>query len=82
MRCTWYAVRPIANALGARVTRGPGLCSQIAPVPCEVTGTLPTWLKGYLVTNGPGTQKGMKHFFSGYGMIRKLSFDGQGGAVF
>ena len=44
-------------------------------------GTLPSWLKGTMFTNGPGTTVGMHHLFSGYGMIRKLRLD-EGRAFF
>ena len=55
---------------------------QVEAVKCEVKGTLPSWLKGYLITNGPGTFEPMSHLFSGFGMVRKLTFDGEGGALF
>ena len=37
-------------------------------------GTLPAWLHGALVRNGPGTFQGMKHLFDGYAMLVKVSF--------
>ena len=38
-------------------------------------GTLPSWLHGSLVRNGPGTFRGMKHLFDGYAMLVKVHFE-------
>ena len=43
-------------------------------MPLQVSGTIPSWLHGDYVRNGPGTFKSMKHLFDGYGMIVKFSF--------
>lgn len=47
---------------------------QIERLPLKVTGSIPAWLHGDYVRNGPGTFKGMKHLFDGYGMLVKFSF--------
>ena len=51
---------------------------QVEPVACKVEGTLPTWLKGYAVGNGSGDYEAAKHLFGGWGLVRKLRFDGKG----
>ena len=51
---------------------------QVERLPLEASGTIPSWLHGDYVRNGPGTFKSMKHLFDGYGMIVKFSIkDGQ-----
>lgn len=40
----------------------------------KVSGSIPAWLHGDYIRNGPGTFKGMKHLFDGYGMLVKFSF--------
>lgn len=51
---------------------------QIEPLPLEVSGNFPKWLHGDYIRNGPGTFKGMKHSFDGYGMLVKFAFkDGE-----
>ena len=65
-----------------------GICAQIASfhlcfaclyqteaLPLKVSGSIPSWLKGSYVRNGPGTFKGVKHLFDGYGMIVKFAFE-------
>ena len=47
---------------------------QRQPTEAIVEGTLPSWLHGSLVRNGPGTFRGMKHLFDGYAMLVKVSF--------
>jgi Retinal pigment epithelial membrane protein len=49
---------------------------QVEEVELMVSGTIPPWLRGVLLKNGPGTFKGMRHLFDGYGMILKVRFDG------
>ena len=49
---------------------------QREPTQAAVEGTLPSWLHGYLVRNGPGTFRGMKHLFDGYAMLVKVHFEG------
>lgn len=47
---------------------------QVERLPLKVTGSIPAWLHGDYIRNGPGTFKGMKHLFDGYGMLVKFSF--------
>ena len=49
---------------------------QREPTQAAVEGTLPSWLHGSLVRNGPGTFRGMKHLFDGYAMLVKVHFEG------
>ena len=54
------------------------LCSclcQTEALPLKVSGSIPSWLKGSYVRNGPGTFKGVKHLFDGYCMIVKFAFE-------
>ena len=48
---------------------------QREPTAAAVEGTLPSWLHGSLVRNGPGTFRGMKHLFDGYAMLVKVHFE-------
>lgn len=48
---------------------------QIEPTEVNVQGSIPAWLRGSYVRNGPGTFRGMKHLFDGYGMLVKFAFD-------
>lgn len=48
----------------------------------DISGTLPPWLKGMYLRNGPGTYEngspqGMLHMFDGYAMIVKLDINGE-----
>jgi beta-carotene 15,15'-monooxygenase len=51
----------------------------------DVEGTLPDWLSGTLVRNGPGSfrtgPEEVDHWFDGLAMLRAFSFDGPDGAV-
>lgn len=47
---------------------------QVEKLPLRVSGSIPAWLHGDYIRNGPGTFKGMKHLFDGYGMLVKFSF--------
>lgn len=49
---------------------------QVEALPLQVCGSIPSWLHGDYIRNGPGTFKGMKHLFDGYGMLVKFSFEG------
>ncbi|KAG0726478.1 Carotenoid isomerooxygenase [Chionoecetes opilio] len=53
------------------------------PLPCQLTGTLPEWLNGKLIYNGPGLTKVGKqeynHAFDSAGLLQK--FDITGGKV-
>ena len=48
---------------------------QLEALPLQVCGSIPSWLHGDYIRNGPGTFKGMKHLFDGYGMLVKFSFE-------
>ena len=48
---------------------------QTVAVEADVQGKVPTWLHGSYFRNGPGTFRGMKHLFDGYGMIAKFAFE-------
>ena len=50
-------------------------CVQVERLPLKVSGSIPAWLHGDYIRNGPGTFKGMKHLFDGYGMLVKFSFN-------
>jgi len=58
---------------------------QTEPLQASVTGTVPTWLKGSLVTNGPGRMKYGKeefqHVFDGSAILQKFSF-GENGVAY
>lgn len=53
--------------------RGGLLALQVERLPLKVSGSIPAWLHGDYIRNGPGTFKGMKHLFDGYGMLVKFS---------
>ncbi|EIE20145.1 carotenoid oxygenase [Coccomyxa subellipsoidea C-169] len=45
------------------------------PVEANIQGSVPGWLHGSFVRNGPGTFSGMKHLFDGYAMLAKFEFE-------
>lgn len=53
-------------------------CDKESPeaLPCQVTGTLPEWLKGQLICNGPGLtkvgQQEYNHAFDAAGLLQKF----------
>ena len=47
---------------------------QVDKLSLKISGSIPAWLHGDYIRNGPGTFKGMKHLFDGYGMLVKFSF--------
>ncbi|XP_049321774.1 beta-carotene oxygenase 1, like [Astyanax mexicanus] len=52
------------------------------PVPAQLTGTIPPWLQGTLVRNGPGLfsvgETSYKHWFDGMSLIHSFTFkDGE-----
>lgn len=52
------------------------------PIPLPVEGTLPTWLSGDLVRNGPAQfdagRKSFRHWFDGQAMLHQFAFTGAG----
>lgn len=50
---------------------------ELVDVPMEVEGTLPAWLQGTLLRNGPGlfeaNGRRLNHLFDGYGMLVRVS---------
>jgi len=63
----------------------------LSPTPLPVAGTLPPWLTGTLLRNGPGTftipRSGGRddlrftHWFDGLGILHRFRVDGAGGSV-
>jgi carotenoid cleavage dioxygenase-like enzyme len=67
-------------------TYGPGfasLHSEVDDVALPVTGTIPEWLSGTLIRNGPGVfdtpRRSFRHWFDGLAMLHR--FDVDAGAV-
>lgn len=56
-----------------------------ATAPTFVAGTLPAWLKGSLIRNGPGLRRvgdtEYKHAFDGLALLHQFKIDGQKGTV-
>ena len=53
--------------------------SEVLPKALEVEGTIPLWLKGTLIRNGPGILKDkdsyVKHWFDGLGKLEAFSIN-------
>jgi beta,beta-carotene 9',10'-dioxygenase len=68
-----------AQAIGRQASPAIGfesLRTEIADVPLSVTGTLPAWLSGTLVRNGPALFEGgkpVRHWFDGQAMLHRFA---------
>ncbi|WP_459191276.1 carotenoid oxygenase family protein [Halosimplex sp. J119] len=61
------------------------LSNEVADQSLAVEGSLPDWLDGALVRNGPATfevgGERVEHWFDGLAMLHRFAFDGRGDAV-
>lgn len=58
---------------------------EVVDAPVEVDGTLPDWLEGSLIRNGPAMYENggasVNHWFDGMAMLHRFGFDGAEGEV-
>ncbi len=67
--------RTVGVALGFKFKKFFTAALQTEPVEANIQGSIPAWLHGCFVRNGPGTFSGMKHLFDGYAMLAKFEFE-------
>ena len=54
------------------------LSQEQEPVRAEVVGTMPAWLRGTLIRNGPAQWDLVKHWFDGFAMLHAFTVDETG----
>jgi carlactone synthase/all-trans-10'-apo-beta-carotenal 13,14-cleaving dioxygenase len=77
-----FALNPASTCRTARNTAFASCVhSPVADLPFDVVeGSVPSWLKGSYLRNGPGLfevgERRLEHWFDGYGMLMRVKLDG------